>query len=177
MAKVGSQHSLTQGRTLVLPALPAKMASMPKRWAWTFITEGIKFRAGRLYETFWNSQSNIKYTAVLIYPGALFYIRWRAETQYKYNIFIADKAVEPDTSKNLVSSWKNGSGFYFPAMATIKDLKEAVYDGADKVPSAVRAGCYGRMMEDSDNLALAVRTFCRRDPRIVLWEEETEKSA
>mmetsp|Transcript_3467 Transcript_3467/g.5088 ORF Transcript_3467/g.5088 Transcript_3467/m.5088 type:complete len:180 (-) Transcript_3467:70-609(-) len=166
--------------------LDCTMAAMPKRWAWTFLMEGIKFRAGRLYETFWNSQSNIKYTVVLLYPGALFYIRWRAETQYKYNVFIADKAVEPepDTSENLVSSlkkkfvssWKNGSGFYFPAMATVKDLKESVY-GADKVPAAVRAGCYGRMMEDSDNLALAVRTFCRRDPRIVLWEEETEKAA
>merc|ERR1719474_2303578 len=108
-------------------------AGIPKRWAWTFLTEGIKFRAGRLYETFWNSQSNVKYTVLFLYPGALFWVRWRAETQYKYNVFIADKA-----------------------------------------PKAVRAGCYGRMMEDGDNLALAVRTFCKRDPKIVLWEEETE---
>merc|ERR1712087_105799 len=96
-------------------------------------------------------------------------------TQYKYHVFIADKTMEPDTSQNLWSSWKNGSPFYFPAMATVNDLKASVYDGSDKVPKAVRAGCYGRMMEDSDNLALAVRTFCRRDPKIVLWEEETEK--
>mmetsp|Transcript_56287 Transcript_56287/g.131887 ORF Transcript_56287/g.131887 Transcript_56287/m.131887 type:complete len:151 (-) Transcript_56287:66-518(-) len=148
-------------------------SAIPRRWAWSFLTEGIKFRAGRLYETFWNSQSNIKYTAVLLYPGALFWVRWRAETQYKYNIFIADEEIKPDDSKNLVSSWKNGSGFYFPAMATVKDLKETVYAG--EVPKAVRAGCHGRMMEDADNLALAVRTFCKRDPRIVLWEEETDK--
>ena len=149
------------------------MAAIPKRWAWSFLTEGIKFRAGRLYETFWNSQSNTKYTLLLIYPGALAWVRWRAETQYKYNVFIADKAVEPDDSKNLYSAWKNGSVFYFPAMATVKDLKESVY--GDSVPKAVRAGCYGRMMEDGDNLALAVRTFCKRDPKLVLWEEETDK--
>eukprot|EP00929_Paragymnodinium_shiwhaense_P102490 TRINITY_DN6568_c0_g1_i1.p1 TRINITY_DN6568_c0_g1~~TRINITY_DN6568_c0_g1_i1.p1 ORF type:complete len:154 (+),score=47.93 TRINITY_DN6568_c0_g1_i1:82-543(+) len=150
-------------------------SAIPKRWAWSFFTEGIAFRAGRLYETFWNSQSNVKWTVVFLYPGALFYVRWRAETQYKYNVFIADDNVKPDDSQNLVSAWKNGSVFYFPAMATVKDLKEATYGSADKVPKAVRAGCYGRMMEDSDNLALAVRTFCKRDPKIVLWEEETDK--
>jgi len=152
------------------------MSAMPKRFAWTFLKEGLKFRAGRLYETFWNSQSNVKYTVLFLYPGALFWVRWRAETQYKYNVFVADKQVEPDTSENLISSWKNGSAFYFPAMATVKDLKESVYGDASKVPAAVRAGCHGRMMEDADNLALAVRTFCRRDPKIVLWEEETEKA-
>merc|ERR1712217_429583 len=152
---------------------PETMGALPKRWAWSFLAEGIKFRAGRLYETFWNSQSNVKYTVIFLYPGALFYVRWRAETQYKYNVFIADDTVKPDDSKNLAFSWKNGSTFYFPAMATVKDLKDMVYDGA--VPSAVRAGCYGRMMEDSDNLALAVRTFCKRDPKITLWKEVTDE--
>merc|ERR1712151_928485 len=115
----------------------AMASALPKRWAWTFLKEGIKFRAGRLYETFWNSQSNVKYTVVFLYPGALFWVRWRAETQYKYNVFIADKAVEPDCSQNLYSSWKNGSVFYFPAMATVKDLKDkvyATYDHDEKVP-------------------------------------------
>merc|ERR1712083_1110843 len=93
------------------------------------------------------------------------------------NVFVADKSIEPDDSQKFFSSWKNGSAFYFPATASVKDLKEKVYEGAENVPTAVRAGCYGRMMEDSDNLALAVRTFCRRDPKIVLWEEETEKPA
>merc|ERR1712113_173183 len=106
----------------------------------------------------------------LLVPWSLFWVRWRAETQYKYNVFIADKSVEPDCSQNLWSSWKNGASFYFPAMATVKDLKDSVYQGVD-VPKTVRAGCYGRMMEDTDNLALAVRTFCKRDPKIVLWEE------
>merc|ERR1712084_106750 len=128
-----------------------------------------------LVRNVWNSQSNVKYTMIFLYPGALFYVRWRAETQYKYNVFIADDSVKPDDSQNLVSSWKNGSTFYFPAMATVKDLKAMVYDGADKVPAAVRAGCYGRMMEDSDNLALAVRTFCKRDPKITLWKEVADE--
>merc|ERR1712107_512171 len=88
-----------------------------------------QIRAGRLYDTFWNSQIQVKWTAVFLYPGALFWVRWRAETQYKYNVFIADKSVEPDTSGNLFFSWKNGQTFYFTAMATVKDLKETVYEG------------------------------------------------
>merc|ERR1711913_279586 len=118
---------------------PSNMSALPKRYAWSFLTEGMKFRAGRLYETFWNSQSNVKYTMVFLYPGALFYVRWRAETQYKYNVFIADEAVKPDDSKNLFFSFKNGSTYYFPAMATVKELKDSVYEGS--TPKAVRAGC------------------------------------
>ena len=64
--------------------------------------------------------------------------------------------------------------FIFKAFGTIAELKEAVH-GADKVPNAVRAGCYGRLMEDADNLELAVRTFCRRDPNFVLWHETVER--
>merc|ERR1711933_115603 len=88
------------------------MAALPKRWAWSFLVEGVKFRAGRLYETFWNSQSNVKYTVVFLYPGAFFYVRWRAETMYKYNVFVADEQAKPDDSQNLISSWKNGATFY-----------------------------------------------------------------
>merc|ERR1712151_820975 len=169
---MGAQAALVQPSLLAGRPLLKDMAAagIPKRWAWTFLKEGLRFRAGRLYETFWNSQSNVKYTVVFLYPGALFWVRWRAETQCKYNVFIADKSVEPDCSQNLWSSWKNGSSFYFPAMATVKDLKDSVYKGVE-VPKNVKAGCYGRMMEDTDNLALAVRTFCKRDPKIVLWEE------
>lgn len=136
------------------------------------------FRAGRLWETFWNSQSNIKYTMVFIYPGLLYYVRWRAETKYKYRVYIADKKVQPDDSENLihmVSDWKNGSVFYYPETATVQDVKNDVYGSEEKIPPAVRVGCYGRMMENSDNLALAVRTFCKRDPMLVFWEEEADK--
>lgn len=34
---------------------------------------------------------------------------------------------------------------------------------------------YDRVMEGTDNLALAARTFCRCSPRIVAYEEETLK--
>merc|ERR1712045_488353 len=122
----------------VAGSVAAMTTAMPKRWAWTFLKEGMKFRAGRLYETFWNSQSNVKYTVLFLYPGALFWVRWRAETQYKYNVFVADQSVAPDDSKNVFFSWKNGSPFYFPAMATVSDLKESVYSGADKIPKAVK---------------------------------------
>merc|ERR1712107_705239 len=121
---------------------PEVMSALPRRWAWSFLTEGIKFRAGRLYETFWNSQSNVKWTVVFLYPGALFYVRWRAETQYKYNVFIADDSVKPEDPagwRSYFKSWKNGKKFYFTALASVKDLKEAVYEGAENVPKAVRA--------------------------------------
>mmetsp|Transcript_112156 Transcript_112156/g.194364 ORF Transcript_112156/g.194364 Transcript_112156/m.194364 type:complete len:153 (-) Transcript_112156:61-519(-) len=151
------------------------MAAMPKRYAWTFLKEGLKFRVGRLYETFFYSQSNVKYTLVLAYPGYLFYTRMQAETQFRYNVTITDEAIAPDDSKNLFTSWNQfGSGYYLPSTASVKDLKDAVYSGA--APPAVRAGCHGRMMEDADNLALAVRTFCKRDPRIIFWEEITDKA-
>jgi len=55
----------------------------------------------------------------------------------------------------------------------VQDFKEKIYGGKTKVPATVRAGCHGRIFEDSDNLALAVRSFCRRDPKIVLWDEVT----
>ena len=32
-------------------------------------SKGFSFRAGRLYETFWNSQSSIKWVLVGIYPS------------------------------------------------------------------------------------------------------------
>ena len=32
-------------------------------------------------------------------------------------------------------------------------------------------GCRGRMFADTDNLALAVRAFCKRDPNILIWKD------
>jgi hypothetical protein len=153
------------------------------RSAFRSVAEGFKFRAGRLYETFWFSQSNLKWTLVFLYPGALFYIRWRAEHQYKYNVYVADKEIVPQTEKTVpivgkkYGAFKNGNSYYTGAMATVQDFKATVYQGKDKVPSNIRAGCNGRMFEDSDNLALAVRSFCRRNPQIVFWEEVTSESS
>merc|ERR1712113_662184 len=111
MGGSGCQSHTSLPHAAATVALSMAAAGIPKRWAWTFLKEGMKFRAGRLYETFWNSQSNVKYTVVFLYPGALFYIRWRAETQYKYNVFITDDKIVPDDSQNPYSSWKNGSPF------------------------------------------------------------------
>ena len=152
------------------------MATSSQRWAFTFLREGIQFRLGRLYETFWFSQSNLKWTLVVLYPATLFYIRWRAEHGYKYNVFVADADVKPQTERSFFGKkyggFSNGNSFYLGGGATVQDLKEKVY-GKKKTPSTVRAGCSGRMFEDSDNLAIAVRSFCRRDPRIVFWDEPT----
>lgn len=146
------------------------------------VVDGARFRAGRLYETFWFSQSNLKWTLVFLYPGALFYIRWRAEHQYKYNVYVADNEVIPQTEKKIpivgksYGEFKNGNSYYTNAMATVEDFKATVYKGKENVPKNIRAGCNGRMFENSDNLALAVRSFCRRNPQIVFWEEVTSES-
>lgn len=148
-----------------------------QRWAFTFLREGLQFRLGRLYETFWYSQSNLKWTLVVFYPGLLFWVRWRAEHQYKYRIYVADPEVKPDTATKILGKsffeFKNGKCEYARGTATVQDLKDKVYGGKSKVPSTLKAGCHGRVFEDTDNLALAVRSFCRRDPNIVFWDEVT----
>ena len=149
-----------------------------QRWAFTFLREGLQFRLGRLYETFWFSQSNLKWTLVVLYPAALFYIRWRAEHSYKYHVFVADESVKPQIERSFLGktygSFANGASFYAGGGASVKDFKDQVY-GKNKTPGSVRVGCAGRMFEDSDNLALAVRSFCRRDSRIVFWDEVTSQ--
>lgn len=60
--------------------------------------------------------------------------------------------------------------FYLSASATVEDIKKAAF-GTEPVPEGLRVGCHGRMMENTDNLALAVRTFCKRDPMLLFWKE------
>merc|ERR1712194_845733 len=139
-------------------------------------------------ETFWNSQSNLKWGLVVAWPAYLFYIRWRAETQYKYNVYL-EKGCEPTYAnksglfhllyslgfgKGLVEGggyWKNGSVFWGNSSLTVGGLKNMVYD-SEETPKKLRVGCRGRMMQDEDNLAIAVKNFCRRDPRILMWTED-----
>jgi len=164
------------------------MATKAGRFAWSFLTEGATFRATRLYETFWNSQSNLKWGFVVAYPSYLFYIRWRAETQYKYNVYLEKPSIYPtyENEKGLGHMlrslafgagskgggyWSNGSVVYGTSAMTVGDMKNTVYR-SEKTPDNLKVGCRGRMMEDSDNLALAVKSFCRRDPRILMWVEE-----
>jgi hypothetical protein len=153
------------------------------RSAFRTVADAVKFRAGRLYETFWFSQSNLKWTLVFLYPGGLFYIRWRAEHEYKYNVYIADKDIVPQTEKTVpvvgkqFGAFYNGKSYYTGGMTTVQDFKAAVYNGKQNVPKNIKAGCNGRMFDDSDNLALAVRSFCRRNPQIVLWEEVVDSES
>ncbi|CAD7956973.1 unnamed protein product [Amoebophrya sp. A25] len=164
------------------------MATASSRFAWSFLSEGMTFRAARLYETFWNSQSNLKWGLVVAYPSYLFYIRWRAETQYKYNVYLEKPSLYPTMAEERGIAhalrsvlfgagsvgggyWSNGSVFYGTSAMSVADLKTRVY-GKETPPANLKVGCRGRMMEDSDNLALAVKSFCRRDPRILMWVEE-----
>eukprot|EP00386_Alphamonas_edax_P007612 GDKI01025359.1.p1 GENE.GDKI01025359.1~~GDKI01025359.1.p1 ORF type:complete len:169 (+),score=32.21 GDKI01025359.1:58-507(+) len=145
----------------------------PQRWAWTAAKEWFRFRAGRAYESFYYAQYNNKYWMVLIFPLAMNSVRWTAENKLGYNVFITDESLLPDDSKKVTGGWTNGKKLYLDDNTTVAELKALVYEGKDKIPENVAVGCRGRMMEDSDNLALAVRAFCKRDPKIVLWREET----
>lgn len=116
----------------------------------------------------------------------------------RYHVFIAEPSLYPDLShKWLGRTWKNGRKYYLPDEATVSDLKSLVYadqkpvdarQEAEKTaasiesedteatpryqdPSQLLVGCKGRMFEDTDNLAMAVRAFCRRDPNILIWKD------
>ncbi|CEM03831.1 unnamed protein product [Vitrella brassicaformis CCMP3155] len=143
-----------------------------QRWAWTAAGEFLAFRLGRLYETLYYSQYNNKYWMALIIPGWFCTTRWRAEHQLHYYVFIDSANILPDTSSWLWGSWGQGTKYYLPDNAKVKDLYKAVYGEDKKVPSNVRAGCRGRMMDDDDTLAMAVHAFCKRDPKIQIWEED-----
>lgn len=69
----------------------------------------------------------------------------------------------------LAYGWKNGMKVYLEDDITVRGLKETFY-GPDNYHQ-ILVGCKGRTMLDSDNLALAVRGFCRHDPRIVFWRQ------
>lgn len=146
-----------------------------------YFGNGVCFRLGRLYETFWFSQSNLKWTLVLLYPGLLFYVRWRAEHQYKYRVYIADDELVPHNEitipvlKKKLFKFKNGDPFYMPGAASADEFLAKIYN--KKVPAGTRIGCAGRMFEGTDNLALAVHNFCHRHPLVTIWKEGQGPSA
>ena len=49
----------------------------------------MRFRLGRLHETFWNSQPNIKWTLCVLYPGLIWWVRFYIH----YNIQFHDEFV------------------------------------------------------------------------------------
>ncbi|XP_026193700.1 uncharacterized protein LOC34623488 [Cyclospora cayetanensis] len=158
----------------------------------------LSHRLGRLYDSFYNSQSSTKFVMCFAFPAAIFSVRYRTDTKLAYHVFIAEPSLYPDLSHKWVGkTWENGRKYYLPDHATVKDLKELVYseqkplemkqkeleEAAEAAkntdlknpeyhdPSQLLAGCRGRMFEDSDNLALAVKAFCRRDPKILIWKD------
>lgn len=150
-----------------------------------------------MYDSFYHAQSSTKFVMCFVFPASIFSVRYRADTKLGYHVFIADPSLYPDLSHKWIGkTWENGRKFYLPDEATVSDLKKLVYseqkpqaDGrADKEatpgategkepklqyqdPSQLLAGCKGRMFEDTDNLAMAVRAFCRRDPSILIWKD------
>ncbi|KAL8431740.1 hypothetical protein ACSSS7_005066 [Eimeria intestinalis] len=151
-------------------------------------------RLGRMYDSFYNAQSSTKFVMCFFFPAAIFSVRYRADTKLGYHVFIADPSLYPDLSHKWIGkTWTNGKKYYLPDEATVADLKALVYAEQKPLearkkeessnletskpvlsyqdPSQLLAGCRGRMFEDTDNLALAVKAFCRRDPNILIWKD------
>ncbi|GIX60923.1 uncharacterized protein BcabD6B2_03580 [Babesia caballi] len=181
----------------------------------TSVRRSLRYRLGRLYNSFYYSQSNNKYVMLFVFPSVIWYTRFRADTKLGYRLYIAPTAGGPvdymekidrdsvmkeedhaehssflglgvlnyvddvlmglwrrvNGSKPLIEGFKNGKKVYLDDTATVADLKSAVYGPAVVGHEDVLVGCKGRVMQDDDNLALATRAFCRRDPRIVLWRD------
>eukprot|EP00921_Rhytidocystis_pertsovi_P016085 GHVQ01025411.1.p1 GENE.GHVQ01025411.1~~GHVQ01025411.1.p1 ORF type:complete len:222 (+),score=46.36 GHVQ01025411.1:449-1114(+) len=154
-----------------------KKASPPvfcQRWAWTGFTETLKHQAGSLYNSFFYTKANVKYAMIFAFPAFLWYTRWRADSRLGYYMFIEDESIYPDYSKHRLlfnTKWENGKKMYLEDSVTVRDVKDMIYEGRKNVPEDVAVGCHGRMMEDDDNLALAVRAFCKRDPKILLFKD------
>lgn len=71
----------------------------------------------------------------------------------------------------LIEGFKNGKKVYLEDNATVADLKKAIYGKEALSYDDALVGCKGRVMQNSDNLALSTRAFCKRDPRIVIWRD------
>lgn len=162
------------------------MAISSERTIFTQISEFLSFRSRRLYNTFYNAQYSGKFALVLLFPGFFCFVRYRAETQPGYHIFISDESIHPNprTPKWLPAetfglekffAWKNGSKIYCNEKTTVADLKRRIFGSVSAIPSDVAIGCKGRMFDDRDNLAMAVRSFCKMDPRLVVWKEEYKR--
>ncbi|CDR96719.1 hypothetical protein, conserved [Babesia bigemina] len=182
----------------------------------TAARRSLRYRLGRIYNSFYYSQSNNKYVMLFVFPSVIWYTRFRADTRLGYRLYIAPTAggpvdyldqiesgsvqkqtSEPDEthssvlldalnyvddtimgvwrwikgSKPLIEGFKNGKKIYLDDSATVADLKKAIYGRKALEHEDVLVGCKGRVMQTDDNLALATRAFCRRDPRIVLWRD------
>eukprot|EP01068_Selenidium_serpulae_P007287 Selendium_serpulae@DN466_c1_g1_i1.p2 len=140
------------------------------RFIWSALFDNIRFMAGRGYNTFCGAQYNSKYVMVLAAPIYMSFARYRTETTLGYSVMITDKDDNPDT---YPPNWKNGKKVYLSDHARVGDVKKTVFQNSDvPISPRLRVGCRGRAMRDDDNLGNAVRCFCRRDPRLVMWTED-----
>ncbi|KAK1933160.1 hypothetical protein X943_002448 [Babesia divergens] len=182
----------------------------------TAFRRSVRYRLGRIYNSFHYSQSNNKYVMLFVFPSIIWYTRYRADTKLGYRLYISPTAGGPvdyedkiDTSgivnkaeddseescsvvlnalncvddfimriwqkvrgtNPLIEGFKNGRKVYLQDHATVSDLKSLVYGPHALAYEDVLVGCKGRIMQNSDNLALSARAFCKRDPRIVLWRD------
>ncbi|CRG93329.1 conserved Plasmodium protein, unknown function [Plasmodium gallinaceum] len=146
---------------------------MFKRYIWNSIFRDINYRLKKFYHSFYYSQSHIKYVMLILFPAIIWSTRYRTDTKLGYFFYINDEKLYPQYSNNLINTkWKNGTKFYLDDNLTVKDIKKIIYQNEENIPKNIKFGCKGRMMEDTDNLALAVRAFCKRDPKVFIWEDE-----
>ncbi|SOV10124.1 conserved Plasmodium protein, unknown function [Plasmodium sp. DRC-Itaito] len=148
---------------------------MYRRYVWNSIFRDINYRLKKIYHSFYYAQSHIKYVMLILFPAIIWTTRYRADTQLGYFFYINDEKLYPTYRHNIIKKkmkWKNGSKFYLNDNVTVKDAKNIIYEGEKNVPDKIKLGCKGRIMDDNDNLAMAVRAFCKRDPKIFIWQDE-----
>eukprot|EP00916_Digyalum_oweni_P004726 GHVL01008367.1.p1 GENE.GHVL01008367.1~~GHVL01008367.1.p1 ORF type:complete len:146 (+),score=12.96 GHVL01008367.1:20-457(+) len=138
------------------------------RFIWTTVYDFLAYRAGRIYWSHYNFQHWQKiYMTFMIIP-IWSYAHWRADTRLKYYVWISQKELYPESSKRLFS-WSNGSSIYLKDDTTVKDLKNTIYKNSE--PPKLVVGCKGRQFQDDDLLSMAVRSFCKNEPNLLMWED------
>ncbi|SBT30653.1 conserved Plasmodium protein, unknown function [Plasmodium ovale wallikeri] len=165
---------------------------MYRRYVWSSLFRDLNYRRKKLYHSFYYAQSHIKYVMLILFPAVIWSTRYRADTKLGYFFYINDEKLYPnvfsnekdknssgyskylDYPSNLIKNrkWVNGTKFYLNDNVTVEDAKKVIYQKEENIPNNIKLGCRGRMMNNNDNLALAVRAFCKRDPKIFIWEDE-----
>eukprot|EP00388_Colpodella_angusta_P014610 GDKJ01036512.1.p1 GENE.GDKJ01036512.1~~GDKJ01036512.1.p1 ORF type:complete len:148 (-),score=29.56 GDKJ01036512.1:71-514(-) len=141
------------------------------RGAFSFVTNNLSLAGKRAWNSFYYEQYHRKPWIYLALPLVLFTVKGDNEDKYGYHVFITDEEILPSNSKKIFD-FKNGEKHFFDEATTVADLKKHIYlTYGDNIPENVAVGCRGRMFEETDNLALGVRAFCKRDPRITFWKE------
>lgn len=141
------------------------------RGAFTFVTNNLCLASKRAWNSFYYEQYHRKPWIYLALPLILASVKCNNEDKYGYHVYITDETIIPENTKKVLD-FKNGEKHFFDENATVADLKKTIYlSYGDNIPENVAVGCHGRMFEESDNLALGVRAFCKRDPRITFWKD------